>query len=604
MINAKNRSELDTLQISDIRLTAGPTPDVFELCFDISWEASWRFEGQGLEDPSLEDRTSGDRQPTGTWDAAWVFFKLRRVRTVAATDEMTLALGASDPSRVRRLLQSQQLPVGPELKITPDGDSWLVESTITQKPFKPGIAQEQEQVTYRIRRGEQDSSAQSGNAWEPGRIIDVTHKPPRATVARGDGGRGVFVHRGPGHTGFGDVSFKDVRLRFCLPKNHAPRVEDLAVAVFGLEMVYIPQGPFWAGDLHRNVDQAFYDSCTPGNNANLAYYIDSEEPLEVAGDCTGCPSDARRLFYQSVAPLRTGGDQKGPIPAAFPKGYRAFYVMKSHVTQGQYADFVNFIPTTGKTQRYPYEEGAYRYTIARDRSMKRTARRPRRACNFLAWADGIAYAAWACLRPMTELEFEKACRGSEQPVTQEFAWGNTDLQPAQIIIGPGTTEISVSGNCNVDNTFILFNGGDGSSGPVRDDAFVVAGSPDLQTHRATDTSVFGALRTTTGASYYGVLGLSGNVWEQCVTVGNPEGRAFTGKHGEGQVTPAGSAPAAELEWPGDVGVGAGFRGGSWFTDSGKARVADRNYAAGLRGFFFRALDTGFRCAATAPEDDS
>jgi len=38
------------------------------------------------------------------------------------------------------------------------------------------------------------------------------------------------------------------------------------------------------------------------------------------------------------------------------------------------------------------------------------------ACNLLSWWDGAKFAAWAGLRPMSELEYEKACRGPLKPV--------------------------------------------------------------------------------------------------------------------------------------------------------------------------------------------
>ena len=49
------------------------------------------------------------------------------------------------------------------------------------------------------------------------------------------------------------------------------------------------------------------------------------------------------------------------------------------------------------------------------------------ACNFLNWADGAAYADWAGLRPMTELEYVKASRGTRSPVVNEYAWSTTNL---------------------------------------------------------------------------------------------------------------------------------------------------------------------------------
>ena len=53
--------------------------------------------------------------------------------------------------------------------------------------------------------------------------------------------------------------------------------------------------------------------------------------------------------------------------------------------------------------------------------MARTKDRP---CNYLSWDDAMAYADWAALRPMTELEFTKACRGDKEPAFHERPWGN------------------------------------------------------------------------------------------------------------------------------------------------------------------------------------
>ena len=37
------------------------------------------------------------------------------------------------------------------------------------------------------------------------------------------------------------------------------------------------------------------------------------------------------------------------------------------------------------------------------------------------------YADWAAMRPMTELEFEKACRGTASEVANEYVWGSTSI---------------------------------------------------------------------------------------------------------------------------------------------------------------------------------
>ena len=44
--------------------------------------------------------------------------------------------------------------------------------------------------------------------------------------------------------------------------------------------------------------------------------------------------------------------------------------------------------------------------------------------NYMTWTDLLAYLDWSCLRPMTEFEYEKICRGPVYPVANEYAWGN------------------------------------------------------------------------------------------------------------------------------------------------------------------------------------
>ena len=53
------------------------------------------------------------------------------------------------------------------------------------------------------------------------------------------------------------------------------------------------------------------------------------------------------------------------------------------------------------------------------------------ACNWLQWTDLTAYLDWSALRPMTEFEFEKVCRGPNTAIANEYAWGTTNLVQAQ-----------------------------------------------------------------------------------------------------------------------------------------------------------------------------
>jgi hypothetical protein len=55
---------------------------------------------------------------------------------------------------------------------------------------------------------------------------------------------------------------------------------------------------------------------------------------------------------------------------------------------------------------------------------------------WLSWADGLAVAAWAGLRPITELEYEKAIRGSYPPSGSKDVpisfWGLSDVSTSEV----------------------------------------------------------------------------------------------------------------------------------------------------------------------------
>jgi len=173
------------------------------------------------------------------------------------------------------------------------------------------------------------------------------------------------------------------------------------------------------------------------------------------------------------------------------------------------------------------------------------------------------------MRPMTELEFEKACRGTVLPVAEEYAWGNTEMVIASGLTANLTaTEETTPENANCAH----YNG---LEGPVRVGNFA----------RATST------RLSSGASYYGIMELSGNLRERIVTVGNVSGRAFTGILGDGTLDTSGNANVSQ--WPDASAIGSGFRGGSWGWTYGDARVSGRPVAAGTDPDRF--VERGFRC---------
>ncbi len=108
-------------------------------------------------------------------------------------------------------------------------------------------------------------------------------------------------------------------------------------------------------------------------------------------------------------------------------------------------------------------------------------------------------------------------------------------------------------------------------------------------------------RVEAGATYYGIMEMSGNLEEKPVTLGNPAGRRFKGTHGDGMLTKDGFADISD--WPGYIdGMNkgaAGFcsRGGAWNTFATTLHISGRQKA----GFtvVFGQGSSGFRCVRSA-----
>ncbi|MEY3439088.1 MAG: hypothetical protein RL265_1673, partial [Bacteroidota bacterium] len=110
-------------------------------------------------------------------------------------------------------------------------------------------------------------------------------------------------------------------------------------------------------------------------------------------------------------------------------------------------------------------------------------------------------------------------------------------------------------------------------------------------------------REQAGASYYGIMELSGNLWERTVSVGNAIGRNFTAPiHGNGLLTSDGFCDIST--WPGFVtdkvsdATGAGFRGGLWMETYFDLRVSSRRFASLFNSA--RNNRSGFRAVRSVP----
>jgi formylglycine-generating enzyme required for sulfatase activity len=386
-------------------------------------------------------------------------------------------------------------------------------------------------------------------------------------------GVGVFAYRK--NDGSGNINWDGFKMKWNYGMNGVKNINNVEVKVFAIEMVYVSKGAFKLGS-----GGAEYCAFYTYPSLTVPYGISSEGPVTI-GQKDGDLYYAKHFYCDMYT---------ATIPAEFPKGYNAFWCMKYEVTQEQYVEFLNTLNRQQQSLRViaditKTKVGNY-FVMCNDKKVVsrngircdsvipvadpvtfycdlNSNGKPNESndgqnisCNFLGWADGAAYTDWAGLRPMTEFEYEKACRGSQNPVANEYSWGSTKILTTESLLNAGSISESASSseaNCMFDNPAKI-------QGPVRSGMF----------YRKDGT------KEQNGESYFGIADLSGNLFERCVTVSNSTGIAFKGTYGDGTLDASGNFTNAD--WPNTLGVGAGYRGGSYFYTAVYCRTSDRQYA--------------------------
>jgi formylglycine-generating enzyme required for sulfatase activity len=350
---------------------------------------------------------------------------------------------------------------------------------------------------------------------------------------------GILIRRRT--TGVGNVVNETVTLHVVGATDGASMdpTLDYDVQVFGIEMVQIPPGGFSFGD----------NSIGNTNWFNTRYAVS-----------IGTENTTVSVTYR--------WDRTVTVPAAFPKGVDEFYIMKYEISQGQYADFLNNIGSMG-SQRASTAAGTNRYTIAVGANGY-TPTEPNRACNFLSIEDVLAYLDWSALRPMTEMEYEKASKGG---AFQEggYAWGTNTFVEALRVQTPenGTERVTLNTDANLHclgTAAAILNeaGVSQGSGPIGVGIFARDGNEN---------------RVSAGASFYGVMEMSGNVSEMVVAAGEYiststiNSPSYQGIWGDGMLAGFGLADVAE--WPAASRAAYGWRGGSWNDSNEYCRVGTR-----------------------------
>lgn len=338
--------------------------------------------------------------------------------------------------------------------------------------------------------------------------------------------KGVFVRRSA--AGKGNITQVTVTLTL------ASAIGTDNIGLFGIEMVHVPQGEFYIGDGHPTAGP-WQINFTDGNTFNPKLITAA---IQTAG--IGASSQYSRV--------NSGSSQ--PLPSTFPLGYNSFYCMKYEITTAQYVSFLNtltynqqlrlmrnanatppesptgtLINNTFNGYRIEIKSPGEALTVMRPAVFANDATNDN---NFDQEDDGLAlpvglgskqflsYLDWAALRPMTEFEFEKACRGPVYPVVNEYAWGTTDFtqfsnysinnrfKPTETLSGSGLGMGNVSSNVN----------------------FRVGIA-------ATATSN----RVNAGATYYGILDMTGGMGERVIGLINRDYSIFSAaNHGDGNLT--------------------------------------------------------------------
>lgn len=589
------------IKVSNILLSGFNTEENFTFInFDLKWENSWRY-----------PITSG----INNWDAAWVFVKFRTGSSNPIFENVRL----TDESPVVNLPTTSNLRVGMPVRVT-QGASSIPPGTVIKSIDSPTQITLTSKVDTDILFP--NTTLEFFRIWEHARLSPSGHNvgvgmtsdlgllaPDRAWDAEANPVLGLFIYRAS--AGAGDIDLKNLSIKWTYSDNDLASNSIIEVQVFSIEMVFVPQGSFYLGDGINEQGRLTQANSITGNT--VPFRVRSSSPTLQGNDISSSSTNlSARLGTNDAFDL--AGTQIANLASNFPTGFKAFYCMKYEISQGQYRDFLNTLTRAqqdncvninfdknrdnpinvgsyagGKFWRSGRIETSYGSNLPENRiglrwvedtggfnklfacDLNPSSSLPEGtnqiddgeslAMGLMAWSSGAAFLDWSGLRPMTELEFEKACRGPKEFVQSEFAWGE-DAESIRIInslVDAGKpTEVPSSSSVNANLLAKII-------GPVRVGSFSSSNSS----------------RVDSGSSFWGIMNLSDNNWDRVVSIGNIAGRSFSGIHGNGHLLIDGRADVDF--WPGINGndnsntssgvflgiigvtgvAGTGFRGSTW-----------------------------------------
>lgn len=297
-------------------------------------------------------------------------------------------------------------------------------------------------------------------------------------------------------TGLGSGTFNStgMQLQWNYGLSGLTDVTGLEVRVFAVEMVYVPEGEFnCAGAGNRSFSVAVgtnrQDATFNAPGSNFPVVNNRLSPVLTYNDRN--PNATVSLRIKGDAGIDTNND--GIVDnTTYPIGYSAFYCYKYEMSEQQYADFLNTLTAAQITTLGVAGTGI---TLSNGQYFSST---PNRACVNANAARLLAFADWAGIRPISFTEFNKASYGPLQPVLSQCceyiypAWGSSGNPSVNLKVNVGDVGRAASAN---------------------------------------------STRNQSGASYYGILDMTGNAREPLVRLPY---YSFTPQNGNGALNAAGN----------------------------------------------------------------
>lgn len=391
-------------------------------------------------------------------------------------------------------------------------------------------------------------------------------------------GMGVFIKR-IGTDVVGNVASQTITLKLAATNPSISTTANDNFKVIGVEMVYVPQGEFYIGDGRTSSTNGAFVASGTSSPLKITNNIQNVNGLGAASNYTN-----NNTYGCSM-----------PLPTTFPLGYNSFYTMKYEILQGVFIEYLNTLTYDQQAARLKISNAAYLpnattpvlfhgnsnwgsinvYTTTAGNYNTKSAvfggNYPYIPMGCLNWQDLASFLDWSGLRPMSEFEYEKACRGNNggptgtanAPIAFEYPWGST-------VLTGGNNGNYYNYQTSATATWSVYDGACRNwedNGPIR------AG------FAATSTSN----RSQSGSTYYGIMEMAGNIWEQCVGGGaGYDYSTFSTSNGDGLLTAVGLADV--IGWPSSGGLTSGtiLKGGHFASTSNyfQYQVSDRYYYGG------------------------